>query len=175
MKNELRTLTGITQEDIAMLFGITRTTWSMHEIGHRDLPTPAMLLLGDILIHLHTNAPKRTREAKASAQSFKRAEKMLNENTYQLVTIQRKIEGTTKMQQQQAHLRLLAEFLKTQKTGEMEAVKFSGSILAKAALIDEAQMESDLDALQYRQEVLLLEKSLLEAKIKKLKDATPSK
>lgn len=175
MKNELRTLTGITQEDIAMLFGIPRTTWSMFEIGHRDLPTPAMLLLGDILIHLHTNAPKRTQEAKASAQSFKRAEQMLNENTYQLAMIQRKIEETIKMQQQQVHLQLLAEFLKTQKTGKTEAVKFSGSILAKAEGIDVAQMEANLDALQYRQELLRREKSLLESKIKKLQEAPPSK
>lgn len=175
MKNQLRALTGITQEDMAMLFGIPRTTWSMYEIGHRDLPTPAMLLLGEILVHLHTNAPKPTREAKASAQSLKRAEKMLTENTYQLATIQRKIEVTTKMQQQQAHLQLLAEFLKTRKTGKTEVVKFSGSILAKAALIDEVQMEADFDALQYHQELLLFEKSLLESKIKKLKDAPPSK
>ena len=175
MKKELRTLTGLTQKDMAMLFGIPRTTWSMYEIGHRDLPKPTMLLLDDLSTHLHTNATKRTGEAKPLAQILQRAEKMLAENTYQLETTQREIDAATKMQQQQLHLRLLAEFLKTRKTGTSEVVRFNGSILRKAKLIDEARMEADLDALQYRHELLLLEKSLLESKITKLKDAPPSK
>ena len=54
MKNtaKLNKMLGLSQSDVAMLMGITRSQWSMFESGKRKLPPQANLLLSAILNHL---------------------------------------------------------------------------------------------------------------------------
>ncbi|PXY41352.1 hypothetical protein DMB65_08090 [Flavobacterium cheongpyeongense] len=46
---KIRELLGLRQEDMAILLRVTRTQWSMYEIGKRDLPLVAQLKLGELL------------------------------------------------------------------------------------------------------------------------------
>jgi transcriptional regulator with XRE-family HTH domain len=45
----IKNLLGLTQEEIAMVLGITRGQWSMSEIGRRDIPLAAKQLLAALL------------------------------------------------------------------------------------------------------------------------------
>lgn len=47
--NNIKTLLGIKQKDIALLLQVTRSQWSMYEIGKRDLPVAAKLKLANML------------------------------------------------------------------------------------------------------------------------------
>ena len=49
----IKNLFGLTQEEMAMLLGITRAQWAMYEIGRRDLPSTANIKFAAILSHLH--------------------------------------------------------------------------------------------------------------------------
>ena len=46
---KIRELLGMKQDDMAMLLKVTRSQWSMYEIGKRDLPLAAELKLGEML------------------------------------------------------------------------------------------------------------------------------
>lgn len=46
---KIRELLGLRQEDMALLLRVTRTQWSMYEIGKRDLPLVAQIKLAELL------------------------------------------------------------------------------------------------------------------------------
>jgi transcriptional regulator with XRE-family HTH domain len=45
----IRSVLGLSQEEISILLGITRTQWSMYEIGKRDIPLAAKQQLATLL------------------------------------------------------------------------------------------------------------------------------
>ena len=55
---KIRELLGLKQEDMAILLRVSRTQWSMYEIGKRDLPLVAKLKLSEMLAFIQepTNA-----------------------------------------------------------------------------------------------------------------------
>lgn len=55
MKKEatIKNLFGLSQEEMAMLLGITRAQWAMYDINKRDLPSAANIKFATILSHLH--------------------------------------------------------------------------------------------------------------------------
>ncbi len=64
----ISTYLGITQLELAMLLGVSRSQFSMFELGKRDLPLHAMQLLGETA-HLYTIA--RSRRQKRAARQAK--------------------------------------------------------------------------------------------------------
>ena len=50
----IRTLLGLTQEQIAMMLGVTRAHWGMYELGKRDLPLAPKERLGEMLQFIKT-------------------------------------------------------------------------------------------------------------------------
>ena len=89
-------LGGITQEELAMLLGITRGQLSMHEIGRRDIPLPAKEKLADILTTLHTNksisAPIHSIIKNEKKVVYEWLKKEYKELEYKEVLLDRKIE-----------------------------------------------------------------------------------
>lgn len=59
-----RTLLGITQEDMAMLLGISRGQWSMYESGNRPLPSHAIPIFTQLMLHA-----QQQHEAKLSGKT----------------------------------------------------------------------------------------------------------
>ncbi len=57
MKNEanLKSLLGLTQEEMGMLLGTSRVQWAHFIVGRRDLPLPAKIKLTDVLSHVEKN------------------------------------------------------------------------------------------------------------------------
>jgi transcriptional regulator with XRE-family HTH domain len=55
----LRKLLGITQEEAAMLLGISKAQISMYEVGQRDLPTHALVKLATLSNHVSDAMNKR--------------------------------------------------------------------------------------------------------------------
>lgn len=85
----------LTQEETAMLLGITRTQWIMYSSGQRGLPARARLKFEKLL--QGTNEAflaKREKFAKVVAQESeiqKELETLLQENTFRQLQIQRKL------------------------------------------------------------------------------------
>src|SRR5688572_10966923 len=59
MKNTttIKNLLGLTQEETAMLLGVTRGQWSMYDAGKRSLPSEAIKKLAVLLSHLKNSKP----------------------------------------------------------------------------------------------------------------------
>lgn len=175
MKKEIpiRTLLGITQEDISMLLGVSRGQWSMFELGKRDLPIPAKLLLAEMLQHMKSAEaqPKKTNTPpQATPQQL---ESLLRENEYQRLRLSRKIAEATKKQQTQERLLQLAAFLKHRETGKSAPKVFFDRMAIKAAEAETTAFSETMALQHHRLEWLELEKQWLESKQQALRSAKP--
>ena len=57
--NNLKTQIGLTQDEMALYLGVTRSQWSMYTIGKRKLPITAMEKLAELLHHLQEVTEKK--------------------------------------------------------------------------------------------------------------------
>jgi len=70
------TITGLTQEEIAMWLCIPRSQWSMHESGKRNLPIKSVVDLGMLLQEVQNN--QRINDDKSTLHYLEEIE--LNDN-----------------------------------------------------------------------------------------------
>ncbi len=86
----------LSQEEIAMLLGVTRTQWSMFEIGQRDIPSSAKLKLATILKHVNNLSKATKKEFPYQKIQELKKQKVLQEelenNKLQKLKLQRKLE-----------------------------------------------------------------------------------
>ncbi|MFC7772484.1 helix-turn-helix domain-containing protein [Flavobacterium sp. GCM10027622] len=58
-KDSLTKILGISQGELAIILGVTRTQWSMYELGQRKLPPHAVFELNSILHYIQKNGAKK--------------------------------------------------------------------------------------------------------------------
>jgi transcriptional regulator with XRE-family HTH domain len=168
-KNDIRTLLGITQQEIATLLGIHRSQWSMFESGQRDLPLAAQQLLAEILTHVNSTekpAKSESHSDKQNAKNQQQLERLLRENEYQQLRLARKIAAVEKKHTAQLQLSLLVEFLNHRQatTGKIAGAGHE-SISRKVVQADTTNHAAILIEHHLKQELLHFERSLLESKI----------
>ncbi len=165
----IRTSLGLSQKEISMLIGITRSQWSMYEIGKRDLPLPAKQLLIEMLTHAQSpNAiSKPTHDKQQSDRQRQQLERLLRENEYQRLLLARKMATTQKKQESQLGLLSVVGFLKNLETNNAAAVKIYQADLSRKAnqtlAVDYATI---LMQQELKKEVLEFEKKCIEAKLR---------
>lgn len=79
MKNTdaLKNVTGLTQDEMAMLLGVTASQWSMYKSGKRDLPHPAMLQFAKFLANAHEGKSVSAESKKINAAEQKKQKEWL--------------------------------------------------------------------------------------------------
>lgn len=170
-KNDIRTLLGITQEKIAMLMGVSRSQWSMYELGKRELPVGTMTLLSGMILHVENQKkndvvlPEVAQQKTEMANQF---EKLLKENDYQQQTLSRKLADVrTKYAKHSAALHLTAflkeEHLKKEEHSQEEELhsKLVEWIAKKASKGLAKNNLSLLTSYEIKLELLELEKKLI--------------
>lgn len=55
-KAKIKTLLGLSQDEMAKLTGVTRSLWTMYEINQRDIPTASVRIVADLLLHSQQTA-----------------------------------------------------------------------------------------------------------------------
>ena len=169
-ENTIRTILGVTQQELAMLLGVSRSQCAMFELGKRDLPLPAKQLLAEMLSYIQS--PEVTAKSiqfalpQATPQQL---ERFLRENQYQQLLAARKIATATKKLQAQARLLQLTAFLSSREASKTNAIPFHAALTSKAMKVTEAPLVAILTEQQMRQEMLELEKLLLESRVRKLR------
>ncbi|NHM08040.1 helix-turn-helix transcriptional regulator [Flavobacterium sp. CYK-4] len=166
-ENPIRHLLGVTQLEAAMLLGISRSQWSMFESGKRDLPLPAQQLLAEMLAFVQSAEQQPERRAHARAQQIANVELKLRELAFQQMRLQREIVKIEREAQWQARRELLEDFLVQRQHSKstpvvVRVVLFTGNKIATEVLL--AQIEKQ----KHRNELLELEKLLLESQLRKL-------
>jgi transcriptional regulator with XRE-family HTH domain len=163
----IRTLLGLTQEQIAMMLGISRAHWGMYELGKRDLPLGPKERLAEMLLFLKTIEGTENRlRAPENKSELEQAARLLRENEYQRLTLEKKLAAAEEKRSAQIRLSLLTDFLETRaakKGGE------AGFTLPHKRKTDSKKPDHDTLLVEYRHQMALLnfEKKLLESKLKK--------
>ncbi|WP_130735421.1 helix-turn-helix transcriptional regulator [Flavobacterium sp. J27] len=105
-RNIFKTPLLFSQEEMALLLGVTRSTWSMYVSGLRDIPTEAILKLAKLL-KSENQLPLVTLELTHRSIQENKKRKMLAEelakNKREEVLLQKKLEKTQKKYQEAEH------------------------------------------------------------------------
>ncbi len=161
---------GITQHELAMLLGVSRSQCAMFELGKRDLPLHAKQFLAEMLAYVQApeNAAKtiQTAPPKAAMQQF---ERLLRENEYQQLLAARKMAAAAKKQEAQSRLMKLAAFLSISKNSKQAMLGLAEGVVRKATNMNESSASEELTTQQHKYELLGLEKLLLESRLRKLR------
>ncbi|RYD69926.1 MAG: hypothetical protein EOP53_26325 [Sphingobacteriales bacterium] len=154
-----------------MLLGVSRSLWSLYELGLRDLPQPALELLAKILDQQKTESARKP----AGRQSGNERDKIhleflkaqLNENKYQQLKEAKRLATAIRNEENRQKRKLLSRYIDTiAKAGEQND-RFA-SIKFKAIRAVEHQDDALVFEIRFRQEKLLLEKKLIEKKIENI-------
>ena len=150
-----------------MLLGVSRSLWSLYEIGKRDLPPHAMLLLAEMLAYIH--APEaQAKHAQAStlqAKHQQRLDRLLRENQYQQLLHERKKVILEKKQGAQMRYLQLRDFVDNRQS---EASTDHSRCTSKKAIRQTlTDCGTELLDCELKLELLVFEKKLLESKMQK--------
>ncbi|SCY37067.1 helix-turn-helix domain-containing protein [Flavobacterium caeni] len=162
-QNSLRTLLGLSQQDMAMLLNVTRGQYSMYECGHRNLPHHAAQLLSELL--LHANAPQ-TVQKQSNAHDTERhhLEALLRENQYQQLLLEKKTKALEKKHNASLHAGRVVDFVKA-RNAQRKNNDRPLAVPARKASANDDYVKMGID-FEIKRELLVYEKKLLEQKIK---------
>lgn len=92
-KETISTLLGLKQEQVAMLLQVSRSKWSMYELGLRSLPAASMEILSELLAIIETAEEQINTQPSVEEKNEHLAtiEKQIKENIYQQQSISDKI------------------------------------------------------------------------------------
>lgn len=167
MKNNITiaSLLGISQKNMALLLRVSTSQWSMYELGQRNIPLTAKRMVAEMLGFLKFEGvgSKVLPHIELQEQSKKqRLEKMVKENEHQLYSIAKKIAAAEKKYNDNLKTIQLMEYLATVPAAkELLDGELMQIIAKRAARALEKTGLADLTALQVKEEVLQLEKSVL--------------
>lgn len=171
MKNSstIRSLLLITQMDMAQLLKVHRSQLSMFELGKRDLPRKAKLLLAPMLDHVSKASKKLNTEAgylDAKKQEF--LKELLEENEFKRLRMERKLEKIRNNYQKKLAILHLTAFLSKSAARQPESYKnLVASIKDRATrMYGGCDARTVIDC-EIKSELLELEKALLEKFIAK--------
>lgn len=166
----ISTYLGMTQQELAMLLGVSRSQFSMFELGKRDLPLAAKQLLGELLNYIQSyEVSAKSALPDAPKASLPQLERLQRENHYQQLLTERKIAEATKKLQAQARLLQLSVFLSSRKGSSATAIKFPTVLARKTNKATETPLLELIVEQQLRKELLELENLLLESRLLKLR------
>lgn len=156
------------QLDMAVLLGISRSHYTMHESGQRKLPLSAMQLLASLLSYYQSKKKVRklSADAVASVEEKRRLlfARLLKENEYQRRLVERKMKNIQEKIQLAQRRPALASLLEEAalKTGQYARTR---TIIAKAIHKKEPDWSSEFLKLEIRHGILKYEKLLLDEKL----------
>lgn len=168
--NQIRNLLGVSQEDMAMLVRVSRSQWSMFELGKRDLPLTAMQLLAELLHHVQAPelaAKSLPHDEKQQAQQ-QQLEHLLKENEYQQLLTTKKINFIERKQANKVRILHVVNFLAAHSTkkGDFEA-NLLKAIANKATKALEVDGLAVLIKYQIKLEVLGFEWKAIDSRLRK--------
>ncbi|GEP52296.1 hypothetical protein FNO01nite_29680 [Flavobacterium noncentrifugens] len=169
-KTSISSLLGVTQEQAALLFGVSRSLWSLVEIGKRNLPLHATELLGKILVKIQESEATSNSPVARQHDTFnKKLEKLLHENTYQILHLEREIAAAIKKREKESRLRRLKDLLTNLENEKKFQTGMASIINSKVSRTNDVVISNLLFEQEHRMELLQFEKSLLESKLQSLK------
>lgn len=162
--SDFKNYTGLTQDEIAVYLGISRSQWSMYMSGKRSLPVESTLKLNELLKHLQKNDLMKSNSSfleKESKVANDELKKKLLELEITLYQVNKKINKVEKNRQQLFLAMASIDFLKNQKQTETSRVALIEKRINKGLVnnslknlesfeLKKQQIESDIEAIKKR-------------------------
>lgn len=153
---------GLTQEQLAMLLGTTRSQVSLFELGLRPLPVPAALTLKEILLvgTASTGKSVKRQPAKANEQHTLMFTELLKQNESQQQQVKRKIQELHEKHSNGLKGQVLLDYLATTENKDKSLFKFMPPVNRNAKHIiqrgqsQKMKYEIQLKVLQYEAALL---------------------
>lgn len=169
-RQNIRELLGLTQDELALLFRISRSQMAKYELGTRDLGIEAKYLLAEMLSYMESSeATSKTsmHALKQHAEMLDTLQRMQKENEYQLEYVSRKLNTFEKKHAYLMKTLNVGDFLATKdsKTGWFNDIV--SAILNKAKKSLKVYGLSNLMKYEIKQEVLHYEKALIASRLEK--------
>jgi len=138
----------------------------MYSSGKRDLPLPAMVLLGEMLAYVKSAEESRKNKPAPEEQKETQVylERRLLDNNYKQLQLERTIAAAERKQLAQPRRSLVSEFLEMRKAAK-QVVKAQEVLLIKPAKIAQKNGSVWLAEQQHQKELLELERNMLESKL----------
>ncbi len=161
---------GFSQEEMALLLGVSRTQWSMYEIGKRDLPLTAKEQLASILLHQQNVKETSKEKQKISVIEKQKTQEWLKQELlnieYKKEVVVRKLLAIENKRAESFAALEVVSFLETQEQKE-PIVSLIKSIKIRATNTLNKNALHQLMELQMKKEQLEMLKNTLEQKIMK--------
>lgn len=167
----LRSVLGLSQDDLALILNVGRTRFAMYEAGSRNIPTASKRLLAEMIQYICGSeaSPNSAGMVEQHAQKQNAVQRMLKENEYQRMATARKILRVEAKCTGNLKALRLVEFLGLrEKTNDITKSGILRSIAYKATQSLKSQGLDLLFKLKLKLEMLELEKLLLDAEVRKL-------
>lgn len=164
----LRSILGVSQDDLALILKVSRTTISMSEWSSRSLPKAATQLLGEMVQYMCDASSKAACVAEQYLQKLKFVERLQKENDYLQQATSRKIDYVKEKCGEYLRALQLVEFLSQRNaTEELERAAILRTISRKASQGLKFQGLDRLFQLELKLELLQTEKLLLDYEVLK--------
>ena len=159
------TLLGLSQEETAMILGISRVQWAMYETGRRDIPLAAKQQLADLLVFVQ-KLDKKTEDFQHIKIQEARREKVFEQqrliNKHQQMIAEKKLKAIEKKYEAAMTALSLVGFLETkaEESGkEKDAVLYmikqkAVTTIEKNGLHVQAKHQLKFQALQQEETIL---------------------
>jgi transcriptional regulator with XRE-family HTH domain len=161
----LRESLGLSQQDMASLLGVTRSLYSLYELGRRSLPHAASMLEAELT--LHVNAPKAAAKMASDAEkqtvTQKHLAKLIRHNELKQRRIEKALTALRASRETATRQLHLDSFAGAKGVALHAAAKEFIKAGASAKLGDRAAAR--LFDLEVKQQVLAFERQLLDAKM----------
>jgi len=162
----------LSQEEIAMLLGVTRSQWSMYVLGQRGLPSSEvgkfayfLTLINDISTSESDPHTLLTSQEHERTYLFS---KLLKDNQRQILKLQKELKKMEEKFQAAMNTLQLASLLKKQTTSLKASETFIAMLQSKASKAIQVNSRPSKEHLKIKIAVLKHEKKLLESEMKKL-------
>ncbi len=163
-KQSISAFLGLTQLEVAMLLGVSRSRWSLYELGLRGIPLAALEKLHKMLAAMQTYKPameKHVATKKEKEQHDVVLQGQLTENNFQQQRMVLKMAAIEKKEQVNAKRLHLAQRLDKSKfkesfqTGLIDEIETNSTkSLEKNSWSQLAQCQIKLQVLQYEEKLL---------------------
>lgn len=164
-KNNIRALTGMSQENLALLLQVSRSQIAMFESGKRNLPIQAMEKLA-LLLTLSQKESTTTETKKATrTQEQEFLQNCIIKNKHQQLLVARKITNFIKKQERIAVLEKMSRLIMQE---EKNLKNYDLSLLKYSTTKNQTQpnCNTQLIALQLKKKVLEYEEQLIKEQLK---------
>lgn len=156
---------GLTQDEMSRIVGVSRSQWSMYELGRRELPMGAMQVVSKLLSGLKSAEKARKISTDNTDDMQRIVKRLLDENLFQQTSLKREIFATENKLAERERRMFLVEYFKS---GDFEPRHQAVTLIPAArnnSTLNDKKISENLLVQNLKLEMLQEEEKILRSKL----------